>query len=223
MARPTMDDKRYSEQIKQMVQWIRNDAASKIREISVEANNAYDRLKREEIQNETEKLEIEYKRKMDQVNSDKKVAHSTEMNAVRIIILKKQQELLQRAKDTALAELRTRVADRTKYRALLSELIFQGLEKLQEDSVNVMVRVEDVSLAQELIPALIARYQTQYEKPVAINILQEHLPAGPACAGGAVLASTNGQIVVSNTIEARLEIAFHKYLPELRKHILRNN
>ena len=49
------------------------------------------------------------------------------------------------------------------------------------------------------------------------------LPPGPSagnanpCCGGAVLSAHNGRIMVSNTLDSRLEIAFSNNLPLIRE------
>ncbi|OMO58610.1 ATPase, V1/A1 complex, subunit E [Corchorus olitorius] len=184
-----MNDTDVSKQIQQMVRFIRQEAEEKANEISVSAE---------------------------------------ELNASRIKVLQAQDDVVNEMKEAASKELLNVSRDHHSYRHLLQELIVQSLVRLKEPAVLLRCRKEDVHLVESVLDTAKAEYAAKvHVHAPEIFIDHVHLPPaphhhnahGPFCSGGVVLASRDGKIVCENTLDARLDVAFRKKLPEIRKSL----
>ena len=70
-----------------------------------------------------------------------------------------------------------------------------------------------------------AMQQAQISMPGVALKLDEHefLPAAPACAGGVHVISVDGKIVCNNSLDDRLQVAFERGAPEIRRAIFGAN
>jgi len=118
------------------------------------------------------------------------------------------------------------------YKNLVRDLIVQSLLRLKEPGVLLRCRKEDKHFVYEVIESARREYaEKEKVAPPEVFVDEDvYLPAGPdhnhshglICSGGVVLASRDGKIVFENTLDARLEVVFHKKLPEIRKLLFSN-
>lgn len=104
--------------------------------------------------------------------------------------------------------------DPSAYEALISDMILQGLIKLGDDSVAVRTRCADKSLVEGKLEDVAARYSEKMGRDVELSIDDTNL--ADDCTGGVTLVSGGGKIVVENTFETRLQIAYQQNLPVIR-------
>lgn len=128
-------------------------------------------------------------------------------------MLKLREESLQGLFESARERLTELTKDSKKYKALLEELLLQGLFDLHETSVEVIARSGDVQLVQEVSDSAIKRYTDETGRKANINV-KEGLSKDSA--GGLILTGLNGRIQLNNTLEERLHLLEDKMLPELR-------
>ncbi|PPD94680.1 hypothetical protein GOBAR_DD08301 [Gossypium barbadense] len=193
-----MNDADVSKQIQQMVRFIRQEAEEKANEISVSAE------------------EVEFK-----VSE-----YSMQLNASRIKVLQAQDDVVNAMKESASKDLLNVSHDHHVYKRLLKDLIVQSLVRLKEPGVLLRCRKEDLHLVESVLDSAKEEYASKVNvHPPEIIIDDVHLPPGPShhhdyelrCSGGVVIASRDGKIVFENTLDARLDVAFNKKLPEIRK------
>ncbi|CAA0836007.1 V-type proton ATPase subunit E1 [Striga hermonthica] len=223
-----MNDADVSKQIQQMVRFIRQEAEEKANEISVSAEEEFNIEKLQLVEAEKKKIRQEYERKEKQVQVRKKIEYSMQLNTSRIKVLQAQDDLVNSMKEAASKELLNVSRDHNNYRNLLKDLIIQSLLRLKEPSVLLRCRKEDVNLVESVLDSAKDEYaQKAQVHPPEIIVDNVHLPPapsgrnshGPFCSGGVVLASRDGKIVFENTLDARLDVAFRKKLPEIRKSL----
>nr|XP_043637442.1 V-type proton ATPase subunit E-like [Erigeron canadensis] len=226
-----MNDADVSKQIQQMVAFIRQEAEEKANEISVSADEEFNIQKMQIVDTEKKKVKQEFERKTKQVEVKKKIEYSMQLNAMRIKVLQAQDDLVTAMKTSASKELLNVSHNKKTYKKLTQSLIVQGLLRLNEPSVLLRCREVDLSLVESVLEdakkeyASKARVQTPridvdkivYLPPPPTNAD----PLRPSCSGGVVLASSDGKIVFENTLDARLDVAFRKKLPEIRKTLCR--
>jgi V-type H+-transporting ATPase subunit E len=109
---------------------------------------------------------------------------------------------------------------------------------MDEPQVSVIGRKEDAAILAQVVPAAVADYKERSGKAVEVKIDQgRFLPAGPTpgahdswyllilmdSAGGVVLTALEGRIISSNTLDARLKLAFEGVLPEIRATLFPNS
>lgn len=117
-----------------------------------------------------------------------------------------------------------------KYAELVRFLIAQGLMTLMEDKVIIRARKEDLAIVKKELPQAIKLYQETLKASSGITPQvkceideKEFLAPAPvkgasaaSCSGGVELIARDGQIVVRNTLDHRLELAFEALKPTIR-------
>ncbi|KAG6735923.1 hypothetical protein POTOM_045229 [Populus tomentosa] len=212
-----MNDADVSKQIQQMVRFIRQEAEEKANEILVSAEEEFNIEKLQLVEAEKKKIRQEYERKEKQV----------QLNASRIKVLQAQDDMVNSMKDGAGKELLNVSQNHHHYKNLLKDLIVQSLLRLKEPAVLLRCRKDDHNLVESVLHSA----KEEYAKKANVfppEIIVDHdiyLPPAPShhnahglsCSGGVVLASRDGKIVFENSLDARLDVAFRKKLPEIRK------
>ncbi|KAE8694620.1 V-type proton ATPase subunit E [Hibiscus syriacus] len=231
-----MNDADVSKQIQQMVRFIRQEAEEKANEISVSAEEEFNIEKLQLVEAEKKKIRQEYEKKEKQVEIRKKIEYSMQLNASRIKVLQAQDDVVNEMKESASKDLLNASHDHHVYNRLLQDLIVQSLVRLKEPAVLLRCRKEDLHLVESVLDSAKEEYASKVNvDPPEIFIDDVHLPPGsshhhgffhlhhhaeahgPFCSGGVVIASRDGKIVCENTLDARLDVAFNKKLPEIRK------
>jgi V-type H+-transporting ATPase subunit E len=157
---------------------------------------------------------------------------SSLVNAARLAKVKRRNEVVEKVKESARDKLAT-ASSNPKYGELLRALIVQGLIRLKEVEVTIRVRQEDEALVQSILKAAEADYKRVMKRDTTLDVdvhlkidTSEYLPPGPkkgvagfSCAGGVVLVCSKGRIVLDNTLDRRLDLAFQELKPTIRKSI----
>ncbi|XP_071717095.1 V-type proton ATPase subunit E1-like [Rutidosis leptorrhynchoides] len=227
-----MNDADVSKQIQQMVAFIRQEAEEKANEISVSAEEEFNIQKMQIVDTDKKKIKQEFERKTKQVEVKKKIEYSMQLNASRIKVLQAQDDLISAMKKFASKELLNVSHNKKTYKKLIQSLIVQGLLRLNEPGVLLRCREIDLSLVESVLEDCKKEYvsKAKTQAPPKIDVDKTvYLPPPPnnsdphrsSCSGGVVLASLDGKIVFENTLDARLDIAFRKKLPEIRKTLFR--
>jgi len=118
-------------------------------------------------------------------------------------------------------------AHQDQYRPLLKHLIVQGLQRLNERQVQIVVRKEDIPLVKGILDDAVAEYVALGGQKVELSLDPVNvLPPGPSegykgptSSGGVILTSHEGKIICKNTLDARLGLAFEQRLPEVRVNL----
>ena len=222
-----MNDADVLKQIQQMVRFIRQEAEEKANEISVSAEEEFNIEKLQLVEAEKKKIRQEYERKQKQVEVRKKIEYSMQLNASRIKVLQAQDDVVNSMKDAASKELLNVGHHHHVHKKLLQDLIVQSLLRLKEPAVLLRCREHDLHLVDSVLESAKQDYaeKAKVHEPEILVDNDIYLPAAPtqyqehglSCSGGVVLASRDGKIVFENTLDARLDVAFRKKLPEIRK------
>jgi len=220
-----MDDEEVQKQLDHMIKFIYREAEEKSSEIQSKAMEEFSIEKSRLVQEERLRMMKEYEKKEKQIEVQKKIQYSNELNLSRLQVLKAKEEGVQKL----LAEAHKRLAivskDKASYKKLLESLVIQGLLKLQEPKVSIICRKEDLELVKEVIPAAVGHYNKKTDKHSEVLVDSvTFLPSGPGvsstdadiCSGGIILSTNEGRIICANTLDARLSMAFEQKLPEIR-------
>ncbi|CAM8955208.1 unnamed protein product [Rhodiola kirilowii] len=217
-----MNDEDVTQQIQQMVRFIRQEAEEKANEISVSAEEEFNIEKLQLVEAEKKKVRQEYERKAKQVEIRKKIEYSMQLNAARITVLQAQDDLVNAMKNEASKAL-LRVSEHGRqYKKLLKGLIVQSLLRLKEPAVLLRCREVDRKLVESVLNNAAQEYAQKADVHAPkVTIDGVYLPFPPKssdshesyCSGGVVLASQDGKIVCENTLDARLDVIFRQKLP----------
>lgn len=224
-----MDDSEVARQIRQMTQFIKQEAEEKANEIMVAAEEEFNIEKLQMVESEKQRIRKEFERKEKQVAVKKKIEYSTKLNQSRLRVLRAQDEAVNLVLQAASTRLQEVTKDPTQYKKLLTELLVQGFKKLQtEGNVTVRCRECDEAAVSEAIEVAKKTYGGANGGKVPTVALQKETflapPPGPgnageSCTGGVVLAAQGGKIYINNTLDARLAIAQEANLPLIRQKL----
>jgi len=146
------------------------------------------------------------------------------LNVSRLRTLKAKEDGIQNLYNQSHLQLRDLSNDKESYKKLLHTLILQGLLRLLEPKVSIVVRKKDKPLVDQVLHAVADEYKKKTEKNVELDVDLVHFLPSPedavnqdeACSGGVILSSHEGRIMCSNTLDARLAMAYEHRLPEIR-------
>jgi V-type H+-transporting ATPase subunit E len=169
------------------------------------------------VTNVQEKLAAEYEREEGEIQKNLKIRKAQIKNNVKLEILKAQTEAIHDALNQALVELCT-FSGGPEYPDLLRDLIAEGLNRLKETRVRLMVRKSDLAIGQRVVADAV-RIAERLNPGLTIKAKFDEsrfLAQAPNCAGGVVLIAQKGKIRVSNVLNDRLRLAYEGMLPQIR-------
>lgn len=151
-----------------------------------------------------------------------RIARSTEIGACRVKKMKERDDLL----NTLLSEAGQKcavVAKGQNYPQLLQKLIVQGLIKIEETTVTVYCRGDDVDTVQSILSDAVDEYVDIMKKESGVTLeptvtlnedREKDLPDDTH--GGVMLTAVAGKIVCDNTLASRLGLVYEELLPSIR-------
>jgi len=217
-----MDDKEYGKQIEQMCNFILQEASEKANEIKVKTDHDFSLAKQMLVHNAKLKLQQEFKQKEKDFEVQKRIRKSVAIGEARVKKMVTREGLVQEVKEEAAGKLAKIAAeDQGAYKELLRKLIVQGLIKLNESQVIVMCREVDAKTVGTLLDSCSETYKTMIKEACNEDVkcsltLNQSKFLPTACAGGVKMVAMNGRIVLDNTLDSRLSIAFHDLMPTIR-------
>mmetsp|Transcript_9410 Transcript_9410/g.13356 ORF Transcript_9410/g.13356 Transcript_9410/m.13356 type:complete len:221 (-) Transcript_9410:330-992(-) len=211
-----------SDQIRQMVNFILQEAHEKANEIRVKTEHDFNLEKQTLVHEAKLAIQEEFAKKEKDREVQERIARSAEIGECRVKKMKIRDELLQ----TLITESGAKcgmVARGQNYPHLLQKLIVQGLIKIEELEVTVYSREQDVSVVEEILPAAVEEYVEIMERESGIKLSpvvtintdrSKDLPESTY--GGVTLTAINGKIVCDNTMTSRLQLVYEELLPSIR-------
>jgi len=114
--------------------------------------------------------------------------------------------------DEAKAKLAEIPKDAAKYKALLTNLILDGLFLVLEGKATIHCRAEDESTAKGAAEDASKQYESKLGSPCVCDVVSDL----SGTIGGVTIASADNSIVVDQTLEERLDIVAYDVLPDFR-------
>eukprot|EP01111_Echinosteliopsis_oligospora_P006320 TRINITY_DN203_c0_g1_i1.p1 TRINITY_DN203_c0_g1~~TRINITY_DN203_c0_g1_i1.p1 ORF type:complete len:233 (+),score=100.21 TRINITY_DN203_c0_g1_i1:128-826(+) len=221
-----MEDAQVAQQLVQMRNFILEEAEAKAAEIKAKAHEEFAIDKARIEQAEKLRIKDDFAKKEKQIDSQKKIAASNELNAARLRVLKTRDDVLQKVLQDAQQRLALLGKPGEQYTSLLKNLIVQGLIRINEAKVSVVGRKEDHEAIQSVLHEAAAEYKLKINHNVDLSLDTVNvLPPGPSggkgafCSGGVILVAQEGKIICRNTLDARLGLAYEQRLPEIRTQL----
>ncbi|RMX44574.1 hypothetical protein pdam_00002790 [Pocillopora damicornis] len=174
------------------------------------------------VQQERLKIMTFYEKKEKQVELQKKIQRSNQLNQSRLKTLKAQDDHIRAILDDAVKQLGKVTQDKTQYSQVVKGLITQGLFQLLEPAVSIRCRQQDLDILKGVKDAAVEEYKKATKKSVELSI-DEQTFLGSDCAGGVELLAKQGRIKVVNTLESRLEMMSKQMMPEIRETLFGAN
>jgi V-type H+-transporting ATPase subunit E len=210
-----LTDAEVGKELNKMIQFIKQEANEKAREIQVKADEEHNIEKAKLLRQETLAIEELYQKKVKQSEVQKRIAQSNDINSSRLKVLKCKEELLTLLFEEARGKL-VEISSKSGYPQLLRNLILQGLFQVFEKEVSVICRQKDVEIVKSFLKDVVRDYEDRSKESKTkvtidtVNFLPE------SCSGGVILTGLGGRIQCNNTLEARMELARDALLPTVR-------
>eukprot|EP00540_Astrosyne_radiata_P011196 CAMPEP_0116851604 /NCGR_PEP_ID=MMETSP0418-20121206/16823_1 /TAXON_ID=1158023 /ORGANISM="Astrosyne radiata, Strain 13vi08-1A" /LENGTH=223 /DNA_ID=CAMNT_0004483661 /DNA_START=34 /DNA_END=705 /DNA_ORIENTATION=+ len=211
-----------SDQIRQMVNFILQEAHEKANEIRVKTEHDFNLEKQTLVHEAKLNIQDEFAKKEKDREVQERIARSAEIGDCRVKKMKLRDELLQTLLKEAGAKCSV-VAKGQNYPQLIQKLIVQGLIKIEEDVVTVFCRGEDRSTVESVLPDAVNEYIEIMKKESTVTLsptvtlntnADKDLPENTY--GGVKLTAIDGKLVCDNTLASRLELVYEELLPSIR-------
>lgn len=207
-------------QIKQMVNFIMQEAHEKVNEIRIKTEHDFNLEKQMLVHNGKIKIQEEFAQKEKDLEIQQRVERSSAVGSARVRKMKARDELLDQLRRECAQKL-AQYAQSAQYSNLLKQLIVQGLIKIEESVVEIQCKAEDKSKLNAVLPDAVSEFKRVmnaggFTVNPQVTISSTHIPS-KSTSGGIVLVASNGQIVLSQTLDDRLAIAYHDMMPSVRK------
>ncbi|VEU45026.1 unnamed protein product [Pseudo-nitzschia multistriata] len=211
-----------SDQIRQMVNFILQEAHEKANEIRVKTEHDFNLEKQTLVHEAKLSIQDDFAKKEKQHEIQERIARSSEIGACRVKKMQLRDELLNKLLAEGGAKCAV-VARGANYPQLLQKLIVQCLIKIEENNTEIYCRTEDVDTVKGVLPDAIKEYVEIMKRESGVTLspnvtmnadADKNLPESSH--GGIVMTALNGKIVCDNTMSARLELVYEELLPSIR-------
>mmetsp|Transcript_585 Transcript_585/g.1216 ORF Transcript_585/g.1216 Transcript_585/m.1216 type:complete len:222 (-) Transcript_585:213-878(-) len=211
-----------SDQIRQMVNFILQEAHEKANEIRVKTEHDFNLEKQTLVHEAKLAVQDEFAKKEKDREIQERIQRSAEIGQCRQKKMILRDELLMSLMKEASSKCKM-VASGTNYPQLLQKLIVQGLIKIEEMEVVVYCRKEDVATVKKIVPAAVKEYVEIMEKESGVKLQpnvtvnedrSKDLPESSN--GGVKLTALNGRLVCDNTMSSRLALVNEELMPSIR-------
>lgn len=209
-------------QIRQMVNFILQEAHEKANEIRIKTEHDFN-LEKQMLEMQAKlKMQEEYTQKERDREVQHRIARSSAIGSSRVQKMAERDTLLQGIVGSA-TETVGGIAATPGYGALLQKLIVQGLIKIEETTVEVFCRPADLAAVKGCVQAAVKEYVSLMRQEAGLSLkLTVTVNEKPAkmlpttCSGGVILKACEGRIVCDNTLDARVKLVYHERLPVIR-------
>jgi len=210
------------DQIRQMVNFILQEAHEKANEIRVKTEHDFNLEKQTLVHEAKLNIQDEFAKKEKDREIQERIARSAEIQECRVKKMTTRDELL---KDLVKeAGLKCSHLEKSKtYPTMLQKLIVQGLVKIDETDITLYCRTKDTDTVKKVLADATKEYVTIMQKTSGVTLKPvlkmntdkaRDLPE--TSYGGVKLTALNGRIVCDNTMSARLELVYEELLPSIR-------
>mmetsp|Transcript_6128 Transcript_6128/g.15158 ORF Transcript_6128/g.15158 Transcript_6128/m.15158 type:complete len:223 (+) Transcript_6128:180-848(+) len=211
-----------SDQIRQMVNFILQEAHEKANEIRVKTEHDFN-LEKQTLVHEA-KLSIQdvFAKKEKDHEIQERIARSAEIGACRV----KKMEIRDGLLKTLLSEAGAKcavVARGANYPQLLQKLIVQCLIKIEENDTVIYCRKEDAATVKKVLPEAVKEYVEIMKRESSVTLkpnvtmnTQADKDLVESTHGGILMTALNGKIVCDNTMSSRLTLVYEELLPSIR-------
>ncbi|KNC82948.1 V-type proton ATPase subunit E [Sphaeroforma arctica JP610] len=209
-----LSNQEVNKQIQHMVSFIEQEAAEKANEILVKAEEEFNIEKGRIVQQEKLKVMSQYERKEKQVDTQRKIVYSNQLNKSRLQILQARENHVNNLLEEAKKSLADIGNDQGKYGDVLKGLILEACYTLTETTVLVKTREADKALVEKQLDVVKKEYEERTKLSLELKISDEYIPSDSA--GGVIVSNGNGRITVDQTLEERLAYIGERTLPAIR-------
>ncbi|KAL7564265.1 hypothetical protein ACA910_014330 [Epithemia clementina (nom. ined.)] len=212
-----------TDQIRQMVNFILQEAHEKANEIRVKTEHDFNLEKQTLVHEAKLRIQDEFTKKEKDNEIKERISRSAEIGECRVKKMRIRDELLKNLVTEATSKCGV-VARGSNYPQLLQKLIVQGLIKIEENEVTIFCRAEDVAIVQKILAPAVTEYVEIMQRESGVTLkpvvklnedASKHLSSEKS-AGGVLLTALDGRLVCDNTMKSRLALVYEELLPSIR-------
>lgn len=211
-----------SGQIKQMVNFIMQEAHEKVNELRIKTDHDFNLEKQKLVRDGKKKVDDEYIQKEKDLETSQRVKRSEIVGSSRVKKMVHRDSLLGDLNKGTLEKLAAFTKGK-EYPTLLKKLIIEGLIKIEESVVEVIVRPEDKATVSKLLPEAVSEFKaamTAAGHTVSPKVTVSETPLNSKLyTGGVVLTAAAGRITLNQTLDERLSQSFNDLMPSIRSQL----
>ena len=211
-----------SDQIRQMVNFILQEAHERANEIRVKTEHDFNLEKQTLVHEAKLTVQDEFAKKEKDHAIQERIARSSEIGACRVKKMKVRDDLLKTLLSEAGAKCAV-VARGANYPQLLQKLIVQCLIKIEENDTVIYCRKEDTATVKKILPAAVKEYVALMKSEAGVTLTpnvtmnaDSAKDLAESTHGGILMTALNGKIVCDNTMSSRLQLVYEELLPSIR-------
>lgn len=208
--------------IRQMVQFIRQEARDKAEEIEVRAKEECNVEVMKMTDKEKTKMRTEFAQKLKRVEIENKINRQKLLDTYRMELLKAEDMKKGELKDMCMKRFAKVTSNKGSYKAFLKQSMIQAFLLIWDEAeVSVSCRSEDSSMVQSLMSEALKEAKDKAEaasgNPFEMKATFNSKPY--KCSGGVVVTARGANIICDNTLDARLNIVLQQQLPMVRSRL----
>merc|ERR1711934_146132 len=212
--RRTMDTHSANQQVTHMRDFIIHEATEKADEIDAKAEQDYHVEKQRLVEEERLRIKKEYERREKNVELETKIANATETNKNKLLVLQAAASQVEGTFSEAYEAMKA-VPSRPDYDKLLASLIKEGVDMLGLSEVKVICRAADKAKVMSAISAVGSGVKIHVDdQDLQVDTSVSNIDS--QCIGGVLVSSMDGKVIVSQTLNARLQVAYDTALPVIK-------
>jgi len=209
-------------ELRKMTAFIKQEAMEKAKEIEIKADEEFAIEKSKLVRQEQGSIDTTYEKKFKSAAMSQQITRSTVANKTRLKVLSARQELLNGIFEQAQKKLAEATKDKTKYQAILKNLILEGFYALNESKLQIRARKGDYEVVKKAIEDASKEYKDKLGKDISATI-DESSPLPDGLAGGVSIVGGGGKIDINNTFDERLKLLEDNALPAIRTTLFGKN
>jgi len=217
-----MDEAEAQRQIKQMVNFILNEAKDKAEEIEAKALEDFNIEKLKLVQQMKEKIRQDMARKTKALETQRAIARSKAINESRLQKMIKRNDFINQTKDEISNTLSAIMGNKGEATRIYSSLLTESAMQLLEEDLEVRCRKSDIATVESAYQAAAQKYsqqikqQTGVDKKVKFITSKTHfLPENSV--GGVTVLCHDSLIRVDNTLDTRIRQHMETNTPMMRE------
>nr|BAN66208.1 ATP synthase subunit E containing protein [Babesia bovis] len=220
-----MDDIEAQRQIKQMVNFILNEAKDKAEEIESSAIEDFNVQKMTLFQQKKDEIKLKITRKISMLKLEKIRAHNSASREIQDHVVRHQATMIETIAMEAMEKIKAQMSNVEDYRAALVLLILKGLMSLASSNVLIRCRKEDVGIVQQSIEQAKVQYQKMARETFGtssdLNASIDSDTYLPPEKIGVIVTTHNGKVECNCTFASRLQAYCEKLIPEFKTVIFK--
>ncbi|GIX61940.1 vacuolar ATP synthase subunit E [Babesia caballi] len=221
-----MDDVEAQRQIKQMVNFILNEAKDKAEEIESSAVEDFNVQKMTLFQQKKDEIRAKLTKKINTMKLEKIRAQNTASREIHDRVLRHQSGIIDDIATEALQKVREQMGTDNEYKRILVLLILKGLMSLASNDVLIRCRKEDTTIVKNSIAEAKSRFSTLTQDALGStwDLTADIDPKTFLSSDnfGVVVTTSDGKVECDCTLNSRLGICCDKLIPEFKAELFKH-